>query len=186
MTEVSLRAVCVFCGSRRGTKDAYTAAAHALGVTLARRDIALVWGGGNVGLMGTIADSVLENGGRAIGVIPRGLEERELAHRGATELHVVGSMHERKALMAQLSDAFIALPGGLGTLDELCEILTWRQLGLHAKPTGLLDSAEFFRPLLGAFDHLVREGFVKAEDRARLLCDDDPARLLDALARATT
>jgi uncharacterized protein (TIGR00730 family) len=177
-----VKAVCVFCGSSSGTRPEYAAAAHALGVVLARRRITLVWGGGNVGLMGVVADAVLASGGAAIGVIPRGLEERELAHRGATKLHVTNSMHERKALMEQLSDAFIALPGGFGTLDELCEILTWRQLGLHAKPIGLLDVQDFFAPLAAAFDHAVREGFVRPEHRAILARDDDPARLVERLA----
>ena len=135
-------------------------------------------------MMGVVADAVLENGGRAIGVIPRGLEERELAHRRATEMHVTKSMHERKALMEKLSDAFIALPGGFGTLDELCEILTWRQLGLHAKPIGLLDTVEFFTPLVASFDHAVREGFVREEHRAILAREGDPERLLDVLARS--
>lgn len=181
---MSLRAVCVFCGSSRGAKREYTEAATALGAALARSEITLVWGGGNVGLMGSVADSVLAHGGRAIGVIPRGLEERELAHAGATEMHVVGSMHERKALMADLSDAFVALPGGFGTLDELCEILTWRQLGLHAKPAGLLDVAGFYQPLLAAFDHSVREGFVQSQFRELLRVDTDSERLLTALEAA--
>jgi uncharacterized protein (TIGR00730 family) len=177
-----VKAVCVFCGSSSGTRPEYAAAARALGTVLARRRITLVWGGGNVGLMGVVADAVLASGGAAIGVIPRGLEERELAHRGASKLHVTNSMHERKALMEQLSDAFIALPGGFGTLDELCEILTWRQLGLHAKPIGLLDVQDFFAPLAAAFDHAVREGFVRPEHRAILARDDDPARLVERLA----
>lgn len=176
-----MTAVCVFCGSSPGTRPAYGATARALGTVLARRRITLVWGGGNVGLMGAVADATLAAGGRAIGVIPRALEARELAHRGATELHVVGSMHERKALMERLSDAFVALPGGFGTLDELCEILTWRQLGHHAKPMGLLDVERFFDPLVSAFDHAVREGFVRAEHRAMLAREDDPERLLDRL-----
>lgn len=176
-----MKAVCVFCGSSFGRRAGYVAAARGLGRILARREITLVWGGGNVGLMGSVADAVLENGGRAVGVIPRGLEERELAHRAATEMHVTASMHERKALMADLSDAFIALPGGFGTLDELCEILTWRQLGLHAKPIGLLDVEGFFTPLAAAFDHAVSEGFVRPEHRGMLLRDEDPGRLLDIL-----
>lgn len=173
--------MCVFCGSSRGTKPEYVDAARALGRALARRDVTLVWGGGNVGLMGEVADATLAGGGRAVGVIPHALERRELAHRGATEMHVVSSMHERKALMERLSDAFVAMPGGFGTLDELCEILTWRQLGIHAKPMGLLDAAGFFDPLVTAFDHAVREGFVRAEDRALLMRDDDADRLLDRL-----
>ncbi len=176
-----MKAVCVFCGSSSGRRPEYALAARSLGRVLAERRITLVWGGGNVGLMGILADAVLEHGGRAIGVIPRGLEERELAHRGATELHVTRTMHERKALMERLSDAFVALPGGFGTLDELCEILTWRQLGLHAKPMGLLDAGGYFGPLEAAFDHSVREGFVRAEHRALLVRDEDPRRLLETL-----
>ncbi|MDZ4774473.1 MAG: TIGR00730 family Rossman fold protein [Planctomycetota bacterium] len=181
-----MKAVCVFCGSSFGRRLAYAAAARELGRVLVQRDITLVWGGGNVGLMGVVADAVLEHGGRAIGVIPRGLEERELSHRGATEVHVTASMHERKALMERLSDAFIALPGGFGTLDELCEILTWRQLGLHTKPIGLLDVERFFDPLVASFDHAVAEGFVREEQRSMLIRDDDAERLLTRLASQRT
>jgi uncharacterized protein (TIGR00730 family) len=179
-----LKAVCVFCGSSKGARREYADAADRLGRELARREIELVWGGGHVGLMGAVADAVLAAGGRATGVIPRALVERELAHPGATRTHVVETMHERKAMMAELSDAFIALPGGFGTLDELCEILTWRQLGFHEKPIGLLDAAGYFGPLSAAFDHAVREGFVAAQHRALLALDDDPVRLLDRLAAA--
>jgi uncharacterized protein (TIGR00730 family) len=174
-------ALCVFCGSSPGTRVEYVSAAVRLGEELARRKIDLVWGGGRVGLMGAVADAVLAAGGRAVGVIPRALTERELAHAGATHMHVVETMHERKALMAQLSDAFVALPGGFGTLDELCEILTWRQLGLHEKPIGLLDAAGYFGPLAAAFDHAVAEGFVQERHRSLLLLEQDPARLLDRL-----
>ncbi|MBL8863271.1 MAG: TIGR00730 family Rossman fold protein [Planctomycetes bacterium] len=178
-----LRRVCVFCGSAPGARPAYAAAARAFGALLARRGIDLVWGGGNVGLMGAVADAALAAGGRALGVIPEALAERELAHVGATELHVVRTMHERKALMADLSDAFAALPGGLGTLDETFEILTWAQLGLHAKPVGLLDVEGYWGPLLGFLDDALDEGFVRPADRARILVEHDPARLLEELGR---
>jgi uncharacterized protein (TIGR00730 family) len=176
--------VCVFCGSSPGARPEYGDAARALGALLARRGVELVWGGGNVGLMGVVADATLAAGGRAIGVIPAALAERELAHATATELHVVRTMHERKALMADLSDAFVALPGGMGTLDELFEILTWSQLGIHRKPVGLLDVAGYYAPLLAFLDSARDEGFVRPADRALLRVDADPERLLDALARA--
>lgn len=153
-----------------------------MGNALARRGIELVFGGGRVGLMGVLADAVLAAGGRAIGVIPDALVARELAHRGLTELRVVGSMHERKALMAALSDAFLALPGGFGTLEEYCEALTWAQLGLHAKPCGLLNVAGFYDALLELFDHAVSEQFVPGPHRLLVLVDEDPQRLLDLLA----
>jgi uncharacterized protein (TIGR00730 family) len=167
-----------------GARPEYVQAARAFGAELARRRLALVYGGGNVGLMGALADAVLEGGGRVIGVIPFALAERELAHSRASEMHVVRTMHERKARMADLADAFVALPGGFGTLDELCEILTWSQLGIHAKPCGLLDVAHYFESLRALFDHAVREGFVRAEQRELIVEDDDPARLLDRLANA--
>jgi uncharacterized protein (TIGR00730 family) len=176
--------ICVFCGSSPGRSSSYAAAARRLGATLARRGIGLVYGGGNVGLMGIVADAVLADGGEVAGVIPRALVDRELAHARLTELVVVDTMHERKQRMHDLSDAFIAMPGGFGTLDELCEILTWRQLGFHEKPIGLLDAAGYFGPLSAAFDHAVREGFVAAQHRALLALDDDPVRLLDRLAAA--
>jgi uncharacterized protein (TIGR00730 family) len=177
-----MKAVCVFCGSSAGSRPEYAEAATRLGVELARRNIELVWGGGHVGLMGILADAVLRAGGRATGVIPRALVERELGHGRATVMHVVETMHERKALMARLSDAFIAMPGGFGTLDELCEILTWKQLGIHDKPIGLLDVAGYFGPLGAAFDHAVAEGFVGRRERAMLALEADPERLLDTLA----
>lgn len=176
--------VCVFCGSSPGARPAYAAAARDLGAALVARDVELVWGGGNVGLMGVVADAVLDAGGRAIGVIPAGLAERELGHARASELHVVRTMHERKALMADLSDAFVALPGGMGTLDELFEILTWAQLGLHAKPVGLLDVDDYYAPLLAFLDRTRDEGFVRPTDRANLRVATDVERLLDELARA--
>jgi uncharacterized protein (TIGR00730 family) len=173
--------VCVFCGSSPGARPVYLEAARELGALLAERGIGLVYGGASVGLMGELADAVLAADGEAIGVIPRSLLGRELAHARLTELHVVETMHERKALMADLSGAFVALPGGAGTLDELFEALTWRQLGLHSKPIGLLDVDGFFEPLLALADHLVEEGFVRPEHRALLLVARDPAALLDRL-----
>jgi uncharacterized protein (TIGR00730 family) len=173
--------VCVFCGSSPGVRPAYLAAARELGEELAARGIGLVYGGASVGLMGGVADAVLAGGGEAIGVIPGRLVDRELAHAGLTELHVVETMHERKALMARLSDAFVVLPGGAGTLDEFFEALTWRQLGLHSKPLALLDVDGFFEPLLALADHLVEEGFVLAEFRAVLLVEREAATLLERL-----
>ena len=173
--------VCVFCGSAPGVRPVYLQAARGLGELLAARGIGLVYGGASVGLMGELADAVLAGGGEAIGVIPSWLVAREIAHAGLTELRVVETMHERKALMAELSDAFVALPGGAGTLDELFEALTWRQLGLHSKPLALLDVDGFFEPLLALADHLVVEGFVLPELRAVLQVERDPAALLDRL-----
>lgn len=174
--------VCVFCGSNPGARPVYAEAARALGRTLAERGMGLVYGGARVGLMGAVADTVLAAGGEAIGVIPHALVAREVAHTGLTELHVVNSMHERKALMADLAGAFIALPGGYGTLDELCEILTWSQLGLHPKPVGLLNVEGYFDPLLALFDRAVEEGFLPAPHRGLALADTDAARLLDRFA----
>ncbi len=176
-----LRRVCVFCGSSSGRSPAYAEAARALGRLLAERGIELVFGGGRVGLMGTLADEVLAHGGRAIGVIPRGLFVREVGHQGLSALHVVDSMHERKALMAELSDAFVALPGGFGTFEELCEAITWVQLGIHAKPCALLDVQDYWEPLAQLFDAAVKEGFVQPHFRALVLRESDPHRLLAAL-----
>jgi uncharacterized protein (TIGR00730 family) len=173
--------VCVFCGSRGGG-PIYADAARSLGALLAGRGLALVYGAGHVGLMGVLADAVLAAGGRVVGVIPQGLVDRELAHTGLTELIVVDTMHQRKAVMAERSDAFLALPGGYGTLDETFEILTWAQLGLHAKPVGLLNVAGYFDGLLSWLDHALREGFVKPAHRELLAVDDDAGRLLDRLA----
>jgi uncharacterized protein (TIGR00730 family) len=157
--------VCVFCGSSRGAAPAYAAAATDLGTTLAAKGIGLVYGGGDVGLMGVVADSALAAGGTVIGVIPEALVAKEIAHAGLTELRVTGSMHERKALMAELSDGFIALPGGLGTFDELCEILTWGQLGLHTKPVVLLDVDGFWVPFGALLDGAVAAGFLRPTHR---------------------
>src|SRR5512142_1896151 len=177
-----MRRICVFCGSSSGRNPAYLEAARATGRALAARGTGLVYGGGGVGLMGAVADATLDAGGEVVGVIPRALELRELAHRRLTTLHVVGSMHERKAKMAELADGFIALPGGMGTLEELAEILTWAQLGLHARPVGLLDVAGYYGPLIQFFDRAAAEGFIRPEHRRLLLVDRDPAALLDRFA----
>ncbi len=174
-----MKRVCVFCGSAAGSSPLYADTARRLGTTLARRGIGLVYGGGSVGLMGALADAALGAGGEAIGVIPRALQLRELAHSRLTTLHVVSSMHERKARMADLADGFIALPGGMGTLEEFAEVLTWAQLGLHARPCGLLDVSGYYRPLVGFFDHAVAAGFIKAEHRQLVMMADDPDALLD-------
>ncbi len=157
---MTIQSICLFCGSNKGTRAAYEQAACELGRTLAQRDIALVYGGGNVGLMGIAADATLAAGGRVIGVIPGFLREKELAHQGLSELHVTQTMHERKALMEDLSGGFVALPGGFGTYDELFEMLTWGQLSVHSKPIGLLNVDGFFDPLLAMIRHSVAEGFV--------------------------
>ncbi len=174
-------AVCVFCGSSPGARPAYRDAAEALGRALAAQGRTLVYGGGNVGLMGAGADAALAAGGRVISVIPRHLVEREVGHNGVTELRVVDSMHERKQLMADLADAFVLLPGGLGSLEEFFEVWTWGQLGLHRKPYGLLNVAGYFDPLLAFLDHAVAERFVRSEHRDLVLVDDDPERLLARL-----
>ena len=172
--------VCVFCGSRDGTDPRYAAAAVSMGVAIAEAGLGLVYGGGSVGLMGIVADAALAAGGEVIGVIPDGLFSREIAHTGLTELHAVPSLTARKALMADLSDAFVALPGGYGTLDELFEMVTWTQLGIHAKPSGLLEVDGFWADLLRFLDHVTEAGFVK---HPLLTVDDDPATLLRSLSR---
>jgi uncharacterized protein (TIGR00730 family) len=173
-----IKRICVFCGSSPGRQKNYFQAATDLGALLAARQITLVFGGGKVGLMGEISRSVMHHGGEVIGVIPRNLVEREVASRDISELRVVETMHERKAAMADLADAFIALPGGLGTLEELSEILTWAQLGLHQKPTGLLDVGNYYAPLMVFFDQMLHEQFVDAEHRAMILIEKDPVALL--------
>jgi uncharacterized protein (TIGR00730 family) len=176
-----MRRICVFCGSRLGGRPIYADEASRLGDLLADRGWALVYGGGHIGLMGILADSVLRRGGQVIGVIPQALVDKELAHAGLTELHVVATMHERKAVMADLSDAFVALPGAFGTADELFEILTWAQLGIHTKPIGLLNTGGFFSPLLHWLDHCVDDGFLKLKHRQLLLESADPRQVLDKL-----
>jgi uncharacterized protein (TIGR00730 family) len=173
--------VCVFCGSNAGANPAYADAARAMGRAIVARGLSLVYGGGHVGLMGIVADAVLEAGGEAIGVIPHALNAREIAHRGLTRLHVVDSMHERKAMMAELSDAFIAMPGGFGTYEEFFEAVTWTQLGVHRKPCGLLNIAGFYDPIIQFIDHAVAEQFIRPQHRATILVDTDPASLLDQL-----
>lgn len=174
--------VCVFCGSSEGARPDYADAARAVAMELARRGLGLVYGGGSVGLMGVVADTLLAQGGEVIGVIPKGLASKELAHAGLTELRVVDSMHERKATMAALADAFIALPGGLGTLEETLEIVTWVQLGIHDKPVGVLNVAGYYDGLLKLLAHAVREGFLRREYFDLLLFGDSPAELLDRFA----
>lgn len=177
-----MKRICVFAGSSPGANDAYRRSAIELGEALADRDIELVYGGGCVGLMGVLADAALARGGRVIGVIPHTLMVREVGHRALTELHVVDSMHERKAMMAELSEGFIALPGGFGTLEEMFEILTWAQLGLHGHPCGLLNVEGYFDSLLAFLDHSVEQAFVRDTHRAMLLVDDSPRSLLDRFA----
>lgn len=160
-----MKNVCVFCGSRVGRGEVFAQSASEIGRKLAQRDIGVVYGGGHVGLMGVLADAALAAGGRVIGVIPQALADREVAHHGLTELHVVKSMHERKALMADLSDAFIALPGGYGTLDELCEIITWAQLGIHNRPIGLLNVDGYYDQLLALFEGAVYHDFISPQNR---------------------
>jgi uncharacterized protein (TIGR00730 family) len=174
--------VCVFCGSKVGHSPIYRETAEALGTLLAERGITLVWGGGQIGLMGVLADSVLSAGGKAIGVIPQVLARTELLHPAATEMHVVDSMHARKAKMNELSDAFITLPGGYGTLDELFEAVTWLQLGIHLKPIGLLDVDGFFGPVWAMLGRAHKEGFLSRDSRQLILFDHDAGALLDRLA----
>ena len=179
-----MRRVCVFCGSRAGRRAAYAAAAAALGAAIARRGLGLVYGGASVGLMGTVADAALAAGGEVIGVLPEGLARREIAHAGLAELHIVDSMHARKTMMADAADAFVALPGGLGTLEEVFEVWTWSQLGIHAKPVGFLDVEGYFAGLFDFLDRSVAEGFVSAPHRGLALREEEPDRLLDRLAAA--
>jgi uncharacterized protein (TIGR00730 family) len=179
-----VRAVCVYCGSRFGADPVYADATRALARTLATRGLRVVYGGASAGLMGTLADAALEAGGEVVGVIPRALVDREIAHTGLTDLHVVGSMHERKALMAELSDAFLALPGGIGTLEELIEMYTWSQLRLHAKPLGILNVAGYYDGLAAFLDHAVTQGFLAAAQRAVLVTESEPEALVAALASA--
>jgi uncharacterized protein (TIGR00730 family) len=180
-----LRSLCVFCGSSTGVRPEYAAAAAQFGRQLGEQRIRLVYGGGNVGLMGVLADAALAAGGEVIGVIPQRLVDRELAHRG-TDLRIVVSMHERKALMAELSEAFVALPGGLGTYEELCEVLTWVQLGIHRKPCGCLNVLGYFDGLSNMLDRAVTEGFLGSDQRGNLICTGDPSELLAILAQRAT
>jgi uncharacterized protein (TIGR00730 family) len=178
----AIQNLCVFCGANFGTRPEYKKAAQALGRMLAEKSIRLVYGAGNVGLMGVLADSCLAAGGKVIGVIPDSLVRHEVAHLGLTELRIVNSMHERKAMMADLSDAFMALPGGLGTFEEMFEVWTWAQLGIHQKPLGLLNIAGYYDPLIAMVHHGMNEGFLKQKHMDTLLVDNDPARLLESLS----
>ncbi|MFA8439919.1 TIGR00730 family Rossman fold protein [Pueribacillus sp. YX66] len=175
-----MKRITVFCGSRIGVSEKYKEGAVALGKELVKRDITLVYGGGSVGLMGVIATTVLKEGGEAIGIIPKFLEEREISHINLTELHIVDSMHERKAMMADLADGFIAMPGGPGTLEELVEVFTWAQLGLHKKPIGLLNVNNYYDPLIKFLDHMTNEQFLKEKHRSMALVESNPTRLIDA------
>jgi hypothetical protein len=176
-----MRAVCIYCGSNAGVRADYGVLARALGTEIARRGMDLVYGGARVGLMGQVADAALAAGGRVVGIIPQSLVDKEIAHAGLTESHIVGSMHERKRMMADRSDGFVALPGGVGTLEEIFEMWTWAQLGYHQKPCALIDTAGYWMRLAAFLDHQVEEGFVRAPHREMLLLDDDPARLLDRM-----
>jgi uncharacterized protein (TIGR00730 family) len=176
-----LRRVCIFCGSSTGVRPEYRAAAERIAIELARRGVGIVFGGGRVGLMGVVADTALAHGGHVIGVIPSAMVAREIAHRGLPDLRIVASMHERKALMASLSDAFIALPGGFGTFEEFCEVVTWTQLGLHGKPCGLLSVAGYYDGLVAQVDRAVSDGFIRPENRQIVLADSDPAALIERL-----
>lgn len=185
-----MQSICVFCGSNAGNQPIYRAEAEKLGRLLAERRIELIYGGGNIGLMGAVADACLAAGGSVVGVIPESLMGKEVAgrhvdHRNLTRLEVVDSMHTRKARMADLAEGFIALPGGFGTFEEFCEILTWGQLGFHKKPMGLLNVAGYYDGLLALFDHSVQEGFLRQQNRAMALADTDSAHLLDAMTTYT-
>jgi uncharacterized protein (TIGR00730 family) len=177
-----MRRVCVFCGSAVGVRPEYALAAQQFAGALASRGLGLVYGGGHVGLMGIVADAALAAGCEVIGVIPAALQEREIGHPRLTTMHVVGTMHERKAKMAALADAFVALPGGLGTLDETFEIWTWALLGIHQKPFALLNVVGYWQPLLAMVDRMVAEGFVRAEHRQMLCVSDDPSELLERMS----
>jgi uncharacterized protein (TIGR00730 family) len=176
-----IRRVCVFCGSKAGLDDRYRQAARQLGAQLARDGVGLVFGGGSVGLMGVLADAVLEAAGEIIGVLPKMLATKELLHSGVADMRLTADMHERKALMAELADAFVALPGGYGTFEELFEVITWAQLGIHRKTIGLLNTAGYFDPLVRMIDHAIQEGFVKESHRGLIVVEERPDALLATL-----
>lgn len=176
-----MKRICVFCGSNSGTDPVFSKTAAAVGEFFAKNGIELVYGGGRVGLMGTVADSVLANGGRVIGVIPEALDKKEIAHKGLTELHVVTSMHQRKALMAEFSDGFIAMPGGFGTFEEICEIVTWAQLGIHQKPCALLNVNGFYDPLIELFNRSTESGFIRTAHREIVLVSADIEKLFELM-----
>ncbi|HKV55069.1 MAG TPA: TIGR00730 family Rossman fold protein [Candidatus Binataceae bacterium] len=181
-----MRRICVFCGSNHGARGEYREAAIKLAEALAANRIGLVYGGASVGLMGVIANTALRCGGEVVGVIPRRLVDRELAHRGLSALHQVDSMHERKAMMADLSDGFVTLPGGFGTLEEFTEVMSWRYLGIHQKPCGLLNIGGYYNGLLRFLDYAVDQGFIKAEHRGNILVEEEPARMVERIARNFT
>lgn len=176
-----MKRICVFCGSNSGIDPVYSEIAEKVGKFLAAQNIELVFGGGRVGLMGKIADTVMANGGKVIGIIPKGLSDREVAHQGLTELHIVDSMHTRKALMAELSDGFIALPGGVGTFEEFCEIVTWAQLGIHTKPCALMNVGGFYDPFIAMFDHSMNQGFIRPQHRALVLVESEIGKLYELM-----
>ncbi|MBD2439841.1 TIGR00730 family Rossman fold protein [Nostoc sp. FACHB-110] len=178
-----MKSICVYCGSNFGHRNSYLEAAHSLGSEMAQRGITLVYGGAKVGLMGAIADSLLAAGGKVIGVIPQALVDKEVAHTGLSDLRVVGSMHERKSLMASLADAFIALPGGLGTLEEFCEVVTWTQLGFHRKACGLLNIDGFYNRLISFLNHATKEQFIRSEHRNIVLVGETPVELIEKLSQ---
>jgi uncharacterized protein (TIGR00730 family) len=180
---MAVRRICVFCGSKSGRDHVYRETAEQFGKLLVARGLSLVFGGGNVGLMGVIANAVLDLGGHVIGVIPRMLATKELLHVGVRDMHVTDSMHSRKARMEELSDAFVALPGGFGTFEELLEIITWAQLGIHNKPVGILNVAGYFEPLIQLFDHAIGQGFIKPKHRQLIVCESTPETLLDEIGR---
>jgi uncharacterized protein (TIGR00730 family) len=179
-----MKTLCVFCGSSKGKKNDYQNACTALAKLLVQENITLVYGGGNVGLMGLLANEVLERSGKVIGVIPKSLADKEVAHKGLTELHIVGSMHERKAMMAELSDGFIAMPGGIGTLEEIIEVFTWTQLGIHSKPCGLLNIAGYYNPLFNFLTQMVEQEFLKPFHLSMMVMEKDPPTLLEAMKNA--
>lgn len=179
----TLNSICVFCGSKAGKDQQYRKSAIEMGRLMAQRNLTLVYGGGSVGLMGVIADAVLESGGKVIGVIPRQLATRELLHTGVEEMYVVDDMHTRKAKMSELSDAIIAMPGGFGTLEELFEVVSWVQLGIYKKPVGLLNTSGFYDPLLGMIEHCIGTEFIKPKYRELIIAEDSPATLVDHLQR---
>lgn len=178
-----MKRLCVFCGSSLGTEPRFTDTARQLGIAMVQRGLALVYGGGNIGLMGIIAETVLKEGGEVIGVIPEALVDRELAFHKITDLRIVKTMHERKALMSDLCDGFVALPGGFGTLEEICEMITWAQLGIHNKPCGLLNTQGFFNSLLAFFDHQVQQGFITPFNRTLVFEAKDPDSLLNGILK---
>ncbi len=176
-----MKNICIYCGSAAGVRPEYIEVAHRLGRVLAEQNLGLVYGGGRVGLMGIVADAALERGGRVIGIIPQALATEEVAHSGLTELHVVGDMHERKAMMARRSDAFLTMPGGIGTFEEFFETLSWAALKLHHKPIGILNVAGYFDPLIALLDHAVAEGFLRSKHLGHLITGEDPRALVAAV-----